>query len=66
MTPSSRVGIDGPQVNLSTPVAVVLGMVFHELATNAVKHGALSSERGRVQVDWKVSRSRDEAVLTVD
>jgi two-component sensor histidine kinase len=29
-------------------------MVFHELATNAVKHGALKNESGRVAIDWKV------------
>ncbi|MBQ0822460.1 PAS domain S-box protein [Microvirga sp. HBU67558] len=66
LTPLSLVRIGGPQVDLSARVAVVLGMAFHELATNAAKHGALSSERGRVQVDWKVDTSGGGTVLTVD
>jgi PAS domain S-box-containing protein len=67
MTLASRVRVDGPRVDLPARVAVVLGMAFHELATNAAKYGALSSEAGRVQVDWRVDgRDRDGAVLVVD
>ena len=36
----------GPEVRLSSGAAVALGMAFHELATNAAKHGALSSPAG--------------------
>ena len=42
----------GPDVLLSPRQAQVLSMAFHELATNAVKHGALSVERGRIDVSW--------------
>ncbi|WP_147022596.1 sensor histidine kinase [Microvirga aerophila] len=66
LTPSSRVRIDGSQVALPARVAVVLGMAFHELVTNAAKHGALSSERGRVRVDWTVAGSADETVLVIN
>jgi PAS domain S-box-containing protein len=66
MTPSSRVRIEGPQVSLPAQVAVVLGMAFHELATNAAKHGALSLAPGRVQVDWRVTRSGETTVLVID
>ena len=43
---------DGPAVELEPELAMGLGLVFHELATNAVKHGALSAEGGRVLIEW--------------
>ena len=47
-----RLFIGGEQVWLTPNTAVALGMAFHELATNAVKYGALSNEDGRVHVTW--------------
>ena len=41
---------------LAPKAALTLGMVFHELATNAVKHGALSTESGRIEVRWSIER----------
>ncbi len=66
MTLSSRVRMNGPDLHLSPKSAVVLGMAFHELATNAVKYGALSAASGRVKVDWTVDGWGDGAVLTVN
>ena len=51
---SSRFAIDGEDVRLASPVALALGLVFHELATNAVKYGALSVPGGRVEIGWKI------------
>ena len=48
-----RFALDGPYLHLAPRVAVVLGMVFHELATNAAKHGALSAPEGSVEVAWR-------------
>ncbi len=45
----------GPEVHLSDKDGVSLGMALHELCTNAVKYGALSSDTGRVTIDWTVS-----------
>lgn len=45
--------LDGNLVELSPEQAVVLGMVFHELLTNAVKHGSLSKPNGYVRIDWQ-------------
>jgi two-component sensor histidine kinase len=54
-----RVTILGEPVWLSPNTAVALGMAFHELATNAAKHGALSGENGRVRVEWTVAKGVD-------
>ena len=43
----ARVALDGPPVRLTPAAAQALGMALHELATNAVKHGALADEAGR-------------------
>ena len=44
--------IDGPVVVLSAEAGQALAMVFHELATNAAKFGAVSTRTGRVAVCW--------------
>ncbi|MBW8815788.1 MAG: PAS domain-containing protein [Caulobacterales bacterium] len=49
-----RLSVDGPRVTLAPKTAVALGLAVHELLTNAVKHGALSSAAGRVDVSWTV------------
>ena len=52
---STRILPNGPVVYLDSAQALSLGMIFHELATNAAKHGALQSGDGRVLVDWTVA-----------
>jgi PAS domain S-box-containing protein len=44
--------IDGPIVMLSAEAGQAMGMVIHELVTNAAKYGALSSPSGHVLVRW--------------
>jgi len=44
----------GPAVRLSAQEALTFGLVFHELATNAAKYGALSHPDGCVKVTWEV------------
>ncbi|MDP3404223.1 MAG: HWE histidine kinase domain-containing protein [Brevundimonas sp.] len=51
----SRIVLNGPPVALDPASALSFGMIFHELATNAAKYGALSSPEGRVLVDWSVA-----------
>jgi two-component sensor histidine kinase len=53
-----RVVLDGPEVRLMPNATVALGMAIHELATNAVKYGALSTPGGRVAVGWRVTPAR--------
>ena len=52
----------GPEIIVSGDAATSLALVFHELATNAVKYGCLSATQGRVTVAWKVRK--DKLVLT--
>jgi PAS domain S-box-containing protein len=48
-----KVQIGGPSVSLLPHTAQALALALHELATNAAKHGALSSMSGKVMVTWK-------------
>jgi len=50
-----RISLNGPPVALEPSPALSFGMIFHELATNAAKYGALSVPEGQVLVDWAVS-----------
>ncbi len=50
-----RVTLNGPEIDLSSQLAVSLGMAVHELATNAAKYGALSVFGGKVDVTWSVT-----------
>jgi two-component system CheB/CheR fusion protein len=58
-----RIVGSGPDVSLKPQNALMLTMVLHELATNAVKHGALSDGSGRVHVDWALRQGQDGARL---
>ena len=60
---ASQVSLDGPPLPLAPNAAVALAMIFHELATNASKYGALSSDAGRVAVTWRLEQ-RTRLVLT--
>jgi two-component sensor histidine kinase len=57
-----RLVITGKNIRLSPNVALALGIAFHELATNAVKYGALSNEAGSVLLTWTLSRYRRATV----
>lgn len=52
----NRLGIEGPQVWLKTRAAVAIALSMHELATNAMKYGSLSSQDGAVDVRWRLER----------
>jgi two-component sensor histidine kinase len=51
----------GPAVRLASAQVLPLGLILHELATNAVKHGALSAPGGRVRLAWAVEEEADGA-----
>lgn len=54
---------DGPDVMIPAAPTVPLVMVLHELATNAMKHGALSQADGRVAVSWTVDEAAERLEL---
>lgn len=49
-----RITLEGPTIELAPNAAQTLGMVLHELSTNAAKYGALSAPLGRINIDWSV------------
>ena len=52
--PSDRLVADGPSVLVPSRTALSLSLVLHELATNAVKYGALATPEGRLSITWSV------------
>ncbi len=57
-----RLQLGGDAVNLGSAQAVALGLAINELATNALKYGALSTASGRLEVHWR--QERGHLVLT--
>ncbi|MBC9033690.1 PAS domain-containing protein [Sphingomonas sp. JC676] len=51
---SARFLIDGDNIRVPPNMTLALGIAFHELATNAVKYGALSNESGSVLISWSL------------
>ena len=62
----ARLEIDGPLTILTPRRTVNLGLVFHEMATNAAKYGALSVPEGRLAVTWSIDRTADPTRLTIE
>jgi two-component system, chemotaxis family, CheB/CheR fusion protein len=54
----NRLHLTGPDVRLSPRTALALAMALQELATNAVKYGALSNEVGEIRITWSIDQVR--------
>jgi PAS domain S-box-containing protein len=62
-----RLTLSGPKVMLTTQAAQAIGLALHELATNALKHGAWLMPSGGVSVSWAFeANSRDPGVLQLN
>jgi two-component sensor histidine kinase len=63
--PGDRISLEGPDIDLPPQIAQALAMGFHELATNASKHGALARGDGRLELHWRVEPGEegDEIVI---
>ena len=68
MTPhgAGRVKLTGPDLRISPKMALALAMGVHELATNAVKYGALSVDKGRVEIDWRLDETAEPPQLRLE
>jgi len=55
--------LDGPDVPIQPKTAISLALAIHELATNAVKHGALSRPGGGVAIDWCIAEHDEDRRL---
>jgi two-component system CheB/CheR fusion protein len=60
-----RISMSGEAVSLPPSIATPFGLVLHELATNAARHGSLSVPAGVVELTWVVGLKSSERILTV-
>lgn len=65
-TYTAKIAVDGPDVTLAATAAQALALGIHELATNAVKYGALAQPGGKLTVTWSVSGHGRDGVVTID
>lgn len=61
---TDRVTIKGEKIALTPKQGLSLAMILHELATNAAKYGALSTEDGRLHMSWKRTGDGEASRLT--
>lgn len=52
----TQVDVSGAAIEVSPKHALAISMALHELATNAIKYGALSCPEGRITVQWRVQK----------
>jgi PAS domain S-box-containing protein len=62
----SRIAVRGPDLRIKAAAAQVIGMALHELATNAGKYGALSTDNGHVEIVWRLDRAAGEHRFTME
>ena len=60
---TDRIRLTGPAVVLPPKAIVGMGMIIHELATNATKYGAFSTPSGSVDVNWEIQGSDSSQML---
>jgi two-component sensor histidine kinase len=59
-----RILARGPEIHLRPPAMQSLGLILHELATNAAKHGALSGTAGTTTIRWSAAGEGVDLVWT--
>lgn len=59
-----RVSICGPEVPVSSRDAVTISLAVHEMCTNSMKYGAISSAEGQVDIEWGLDETRESFYFT--
>lgn len=65
-THTDKIRTEGPDVLLAPTAAQALALGIHELATNAIKYGALAHQEGRLAVTWSLTRQERQDLATID
>jgi PAS domain S-box-containing protein len=63
---SSKIEVTGPHVALPASAAQAMGLALHELATNAIKYGALAQPSGKLQVRWELTETMPTPELVLN
>ncbi len=58
-----QIEVHGPDIELDPKAYTVLALVVHELATNAIKYGALAGPQGQVSVRWMKDKTGSLAIF---
>ena len=61
-----RVFLKGPEIRVNSRATLALGMAIHELATNAAKYGAFSTETGKVSISWSRINDAESDRLVIE
>jgi two-component system CheB/CheR fusion protein len=62
---ADRLQLEGESISLPADLATPFGLILHELATNAAKHGSLSRPDGSVHLSWTLGSRNGEPALTL-
>lgn len=62
---AGRITMSGPALEIPSRQALSFSMAFYELATNAMKYGALSVPEGRVNLSWELLEEPDSCFITI-
>ncbi len=60
---AGRISVEGPDIVVGAKQALSLSLAIHEMATNAIKYGALSNDRGRIDISWRTKPDGDTPVF---
>lgn len=57
-----KITLSGPDINIAPKAYTTLTLVIHELVTNAVKHGALQHDEGKLSISWDINQHHEVAI----